>query len=477
MSIARLTRTRPPRRTRRRVAAALAALGALAAMPAAATAAPGDLETSFGAGRGFVTTDVVTNAGFHDSARAVAIGPFGDAYVAGTSFVPGSAETLSLAAYNCCALDPTFGTRGTVAVQLGSGTTGNDVLYDNRGDGDITNDRLLVAGSVVESGVRRPFVAGLTRAGRLDPSWSGDGLLSHPVPGATSTELDGIARQGDGRIVVAGRATVSGVERAFVARYTPQGRLDTSFSADGMRTMLVRRTINGTAVTASAVRANDVVVDNARGRIILAGNATYPGQPSAADQLALTVALRMSDGAVDTGWAGGARHVNLGSGDDGANAIAVQGDGKVVLAGIQDIQGNGADTAAVTARLRTDGSLDTTYDGDGRTSFRPGRDVSASDVVIAPSGEIVIAVGDRGGNTNSDDDDTFTVLRLRNNGSPDPTWNGDGEARTNLNPGVGGFEQASAAGLRNDGSVVAAGVAAPDAARGFLYAVAVYRNR
>jgi uncharacterized delta-60 repeat protein len=476
MSFARMSHPASPGRSARRLAATAATLGAFAAMPVTAMAAPGDLETAFG-GRGFVTTDVVTNAGFLDSARAVAVGPFGDTYVGGTSFVPGGGETLSLAAYNCCGLDPTFGTRGTVAVQAGSGTTGNDVLYDNRGDGDIRNDRVLAAGSIVESGVRRPFVAAVTRGGRLDTTWSGDGLLSHPVPGATSTELDGIARQGDGRIVAAGRATVNGVERAFVARYSPQGRLDTSFSADGMRTALTRRRINGAAVAANAVRANDVAVDNARGRIILAGRATYPGQPSASDEITLTVALRVSDGGVDSSWgAGGVRHVNLGAGDDGANAVAVQGDGRAVLAGIHDLQGNGADLAAATARLRTDGSPDTTYDGDGRTSFRPGRDVSANDVVIAPSGEIVIAVGDRGGNTNADDDDTFTVLRLRGNGSPDPRWNGDGEVRTNINPGVGGFEQAAAVALRNDGSVVAAGVAAP-AAAGFLYAVAVYGNR
>jgi hypothetical protein len=48
--------------------------------------------------------------------------------------------------------------------------------------------------------------------------------------------------------------------------------------------------------------------------------------------------------------------------------------------------------------------------------------------------------------------------------------------RTNVNPGVGGFEQTTAVGVRNDGSVVAAGVAAPGTS-GFLYAVAVYRNR
>jgi hypothetical protein len=145
MFIARLTLTRLRGRTARRLAATAGALGALALVPAAAMAAPGDLDTSFGAGRGFVTTDVVTNSGFLDDGRAVAVGPFGDAYVAGTSFVPGGSQVLSLAAYTCCDLNPTFGTRGTVALQAGSGVTGNDVLYDNRGDGDATNDRILVA--------------------------------------------------------------------------------------------------------------------------------------------------------------------------------------------------------------------------------------------------------------------------------------------------------------------------------------------
>ena len=83
---------------------------------------------------------------------------------------------------------------------------------------------------------------------------------------------------------------------------------------------------------------------------------------------------------VDTIWAGGVRHVNLATGDDAANALALQADGKVVLAGTQDIQGNGAATAAVTARLRSDGSLDTTYDADGGTSFRPARDVQPNDL-------------------------------------------------------------------------------------------------
>ena len=49
-----------------------------------------------------------------------------------------------------------------------------------------------------------------------------------------------------------------------------------------------------------------------------------------------------------------------------------------------------------------------------------------------------------------------------------------GEVRTNLNPGVGGYEVATAVGLRRDGSVIAAGTSVPGGS--FEFAVALYRN-
>ena len=212
-------------RSRRAVAAA-GVLAAVAACPAAAVAHPGDSDPSFGGGRGFVTTDVVPGAGIVDQAEGVAVGPFGDAYAVGTSFQPGGTlrDTVSVAHYNCCGLDATFGVGGTATVTIDQGARGRDILYDDRGDGDITNDRLLVAGSVTRGGVQQASVLALRRdGGGLDRSWNVEGLTAHGVPGGTSPELVALARERDGRIIAAGNVTLDGQRRPFVARYTTEG--------------------------------------------------------------------------------------------------------------------------------------------------------------------------------------------------------------------------------------------------------------
>src|SRR5688572_24458550 len=112
-------------RARHALAVAHVVVG-VAALAGTAHAAPGQLDPSFGAGRGFVTTDVIAGSSVVDHAEALAVGPFGDAYVAGTSFQPGGPlpETLTVAHYNCCGLDSTFGVGGTVAARLGEATNG-----------------------------------------------------------------------------------------------------------------------------------------------------------------------------------------------------------------------------------------------------------------------------------------------------------------------------------------------------------------
>ena len=465
---------RIPIRARRALAAA-GVVAAVAAVPAAAQAAPGDLDTSFGSGRGFVTTDVIAGGQVVDNGEAVAVGPFGDAYVAGTSFGSSLPETLTVAHYNCCGLDTTFGVRGTVAVQLGQATTGRDVVYDDRADGAIANDRLLVAGSLTRDGVRRALVVALPREGRgLDRAWNGEGFVAHGVPGATSAELVALAPERGGRVVAVGNATIAGRQRGFVARYTPDGRLDPSFSGDGLRVLGVARR----GVGADAVRIADVAYDAARDRIVAAGSATFAGADPAADEHTLVLALRGADASFDGGFNGsGARLLSLADGDERATAVALQPDGRVVLAGVNE-PGSGGDAGVVTARLRTDGAFDPDYSRDGRTFYRPrtpARDVGATDVAVhGPTGQITLTAFDRGGTTNSDDDDTFTLLRYTPAGDRDASFGTGGEVRTNLNPGVGGFEAAAAIGLRRDGSVVAAGSAVPGGS--WQFAVALYRN-
>ncbi|MCP4901215.1 MAG: hypothetical protein GY906_29960, partial [bacterium] len=68
------------------------------------------------------------------------------------------------------------------------------------------------------------------------------------------------------------------------------------------------------------------------------------------------------------------------SGESSANAVAVQPDGKIVVAGSSH---NGSDFDFAVVRMTPEGNLDTTFDGDGRAFFDFGwGDDYAGDVAI-----------------------------------------------------------------------------------------------
>jgi uncharacterized delta-60 repeat protein len=421
-------------------ALAVCVLGALASS-APAAAAPGDLDPTFG-GTGILTTDVV--AGNQDLATAAATDPLGRAWVAGSSFGP-AGDRIAVARYRPAGLDPTFGSGGRLSIAAGPGAGGSDILaYTYNPPGQPSTTRALIAGSVVVNGSPRPLVAAIRGNGVLDPTWSGDGLLSHAVPGATEAVLSGIAYD-DGKIVVAGRAVVGGRNHALVARYTDDGQLDPTFSGDGVQTLRARRTIDGVSVPADSTSIKDVVVDG--GHIVLAGSAHYPGLPLNDDESALAMGVR-GDGTLDTLWgSGGMQHVGFGAGDDGFSAAVMQSH-KIVLAGGRDKPDPvlGARGTAVTARLDSAGRLDLSYGGgNGITSWHPGRHLTATDVTLA-GGRIVVACGDTGDVNDPNGDDTFTVLRYLANGDADLPWGGgDAEVRANVSPG--GYERAYAVSL------------------------------
>jgi uncharacterized delta-60 repeat protein len=460
----------------RRWVATLGVLGVLAVLPGTVQAAPGDPDTQFGGGDGHLTTDIFPSA--HDSANGAAADALGRVYVAGRSFL--DTQRIAVARYNSAGLDGTFSGDGklTIPDPQGGDSRGNDVLAYRYG----AIDRVLIAGSR-STGLRHPMVVALRSKGMPDTSWSSDGFLAHSVPGASEAELTGIARQDDGKIVVSGWADANGAPRAFVARYTAAGELDTTFSGDGRHIQPVQRNIDGQTVVASSVHVADVAIDHDRDRIVLAGGAVYPGHGNGA----LTIAFR-SDGSLDTGWhTDGVHHGVLGAGPDWFSAAEVQPGGRVVFVGAREIPQSGTPDGsvrnAITARLRADGYLDLSYGGgNGVTRWHgvPERHMAATDVATA-AGRLVVAVADTGGIRGSfEDDDTFTTLRYTANGSADLGWGSSGlaEVRTNINPSnpgdEGGFEAAGALAVRPNGSVAVVGVAWPGDY--FEFAVAYYRS-
>jgi uncharacterized delta-60 repeat protein len=196
----------------------------------------------------------------------------------------------------------------------------------------------------------------------------------------------------DGSLVGVG-STDSG---ALVFRLDATGRPDLSFGLAGMR-----------ALNAGGLRVFTGVAVQPDGRVVLVGDAGTN----------VVVARLLPDGRPDATFDGdGFRTIDSG-GDELSTAVALQRDGRIVVAGITSIGRDGA-----VYRLNADGSLDSTFDGDGARGIDSGGSEILNALAIQPDGKIV-AVGHAVGNGAAV---PAAVYRLNPDGSPDSTFDGDG---------------------------------------------------
>jgi uncharacterized delta-60 repeat protein len=168
-------------------------------------------------------------------------------------------------------------------------------------------------------------------------------------------------------------------------------------------------------------------------------------------------------GDLDTTFGGDGRVVTGFAGSAGGSAVAVQADGKVVVAGTVfpgDVQ------KFALARYEPSGALDPTFGGDGRvvTGFAGGASAQGTAVAIQPDGKIVAAgfVRPEGAAFNK-----FALARYTSSGALDPTFGGDGKVVTGFADGA----FASGVAIQTDGKIVAAGsVLTPSVERKFALA-------
>ncbi|MGH7344719.1 MAG: Ig-like domain repeat protein [Candidatus Rokuibacteriota bacterium] len=258
-------------------------------------------------------------------------------------------------------------------------------------------------------------------------------------------QINALVRQSDGKLVAAGRAVVTN-DNFALARYNVDGSLDTSFGGgDGLV---------DTAFGAGVDQAFALVLQP-DGKLVAAGRGAIPGGSTN-----FALARYMPDGSLDPSFGGdGKVDTDFAAGTDQAFALVLQPqpDGKLVAAGPRAASG-GTDNFAL-ARYMPDGSLDTSFDGDGKvdTDFAAGTD-QAFALVLQSDGKLVAAgrafvqvVGGMGTTTN------FGLARYNTDGSLDTSFDGDGKVDTDF---TGGFDQAFALVLQPDGMLVAAGRAA-----------------
>ena len=271
------------------------------------------------------------------------------------------------------------------------------------------------------------FSIALAAPGDLDTTFDSDGLVTFDSGGYDW--LADIAVQTDGKIVAAGRFT----EDFALIRYNPDGSLDTTFSGDGWLTTNFGQW----------AEIGDVTIQ-ANGKIVVAGN-------SLVNDYDYDVALARyhPDGTLDTTFSGdGKQTTDFGGADNWSSGLAIQPNGKIVVAGSM---WNGTNSDFAVYRYLSNGSLDTTFSGDGMVNINFGRSEGAYDLAIQSDGKILVA-----GNVYCYRPCTYVgIARLNANGSLDTTFSGNGKQTTKA--GIDSTIEISSLALQPDGKIVLAG--------------------
>jgi uncharacterized delta-60 repeat protein len=401
-----------------------------------AQAVDGDLDPTFGTD-GKVLTDFDHST---DIANAVAIQADGKLVVVGTTYQDNdfSDEDFAVARYNPNGtLDKTFGAGGKVQTDFpGLAAVASSVVVQPDG-------KIVVAGGAFPlftfAGDFK--VARYNPEGSLDTSFGDGGIVTTTFPEG-SYAFD-VALQADGKIIAAGTVFVdfnpgeSSNTDFALARYNPDGTPDAAFG-------------NGGKVSTDFLGLEDdafSILIQPDGKIVAVGSANDP-----ATFYDFAAVRYLSNGNLDTTFGvAGKVHTDFGDQNfDRARSAALHPDGRIVAAGLAISQNGGVQNFAV-AQYTSNGVLDTSFGTDGITQIDFGSCCqSANKVLLQPNGKI-ITVGYA--NTESSDSD-FLLARLTSDGSLDPSFGAGGKVRTSFGDLNGG---ANGALFQPDGKIVAVG--------------------
>jgi len=405
---------------------------------------PGTPDTNFGT-QGVVTTDV--NPSQDDIAFATVLQSDGKIIVVGTSFT--TPASIAVTRYNANGgLDSTFGSNGITVTSLPSADA-SAFAATLQADG-----KLLVAGrSCPVSGVSSFLLLRYNTAGApgtvgtLDASFGTGGIVTTPIPSGSSTTANAIAVSGT-KILVAGHSKIGGKFRIVVAQYTSAGALDTDPTTGfGAGQGFVTTQVGSLDADAAAL-----AVQPGDSKIVVAGLAG-----NAMSQIWDVALLRYNtDGTLDLPFGGantGMVTTDVGSSSNYANAVALQADGKIVVAGnaFASPFGNTSDIAVL--RYNTDGTLDTAGFGspNGYVTTNIGAFDNGFAVAVQSDNKIVVA-----GNADAGMGDRLALVRYGSNGSLDPGF-GTGGIVTRAASGPSTIAGAFAVALQPGGEIVVAG--------------------
>lgn len=299
--------------------------------------------------------------------------------------------------------DNTFGTQGQLLVNFeGYQASGKEVIVQ-------PNGKIIIAGDVFILGGTSFFgVIRLNENGTLDNSFNGSGKLVFDF-NEVKNYFGGVALQPDGKIVVTGQAGIYASADYVAARINADGTFDNSFGTNGKQRINVQGDDRGTCMA--------IQTDGS----ILIGGSSYPVGSS---NCWFAVIRLNGDGQIDTTFSTDGKalaKVASSFGNDSVYDMALQPDGKILMAADSYI---GASQDVGVVRFTTNGDLDNTFSSDGRFSINM---VGTSDycnaIVVQPDGNILVA-----GSYYTTPERNMFVIRLTPTGELDTTFSSDGKA-------------------------------------------------
>lgn len=304
----------------------------------------------------------------------------------------GSATTTSF-----LRLDPTFTPLGYRAESFDTFRGIADAMV-------LQPDGKIVAGGT--AGNNRYGLMRFNANGTLDGSFDFDGKTTMEFPSGSQAGIHALLLQPDGKIIAGGYATTSfGTEDEFVlVRYNSDGSVDQAWGG------------SGGVVSLGFFSGDDVLLDLALrpdGKIIAAG---WARTASFGNDFA--IASFNSDGTPDTSFGGDGKVTTQIYSASIILSLAIQPDGKILAGGLTTEGAAAGPNDLALLRFNLDGTLDSSFDGDGKVVSRfVSGNQSIADLALQPDGKIVAAGATDGG---------FIVARYNTDGSVDSSFSGDG---------------------------------------------------
>ncbi|MEO6759697.1 MAG: T9SS type A sorting domain-containing protein, partial [Saprospiraceae bacterium] len=319
----------------------------------------------------------------------------------------------------------------------------------------------------------------------LDSTFSADGKVTTSFPSASVALVNALIIQPDQKIVAVG--TANGNKQFAVARYLPDGSLDAGFGNSGLRLIdfgagddlgqsallqsdgkiviagsahanfaLARLLENGDLDSTFGVNGRQTtqigpgesagfsVALQADGQLVVAGTAYL-----SSNQGVVALARYDAQGQLDPSFGSGGIVLSaIDSLDDHAEAVAIQSDGKIIVAGYAML---GGQYDFALARYNPDGSRDTTFGTQGQrvTDFTGFNDYGRA-ITLQLDGKILVTGTTTAGTTIQ----SIALARYNADGNPDATFGVNGKTKFNLN---GVSDNGKAITVQADGKIIVAG--------------------